>query len=57
MDVLNFEDKRDSIGKGHVEEEEEEKDDKNGDEEVPEEGTGMINQARMFLIGLSGAND
>lgn len=48
MDVLNFEDKGDSIGKGDMEEEEEgeeenEKDGKNGDEEVQEEGIGMIN--------------
>lgn len=58
MDVLNVEDKRDSIGKGHVEEQEEEKKDgENGDKGVQEEGTGTINQARMFLFGLSDVND
>lgn len=56
MDVLNFEDKGDSIGKGHVEEEEEEeneKDDKSGDGEVQDGGTGMISQAKTLLIGHS----
>lgn len=55
MDVLNSEDKGDSIGKADVKEEEEEngKDDKNRDEEVQEEGIGMISQASMFLISHS----
>lgn len=61
MDALNFEDKGDSTGKGDMEEEEEgeeenEKDGKNGDEEVQEEGIGMISQAKMFLIGHSDVN-
>lgn len=45
MDVLNFEDKGASTGKGMKEEEDEEnkKDGKNGDEEVQEEGAGMVN--------------
>lgn len=55
MDVLDSEDKGDSIGKAEVKEEEEEngKDDKNRDEEVQEEGIGMISQASMFLFGHS----
>lgn len=51
MDVLNVEDKGESVAKGDVEEEEEvgkEKDDKNGDEEAREEGTGRISRARML---------
>lgn len=55
MDILNFEDKGDSVGKADVKQEEEENgtDAKNGDEEVQEEGAGMISPARMFLIGRS----
>lgn len=53
MDVLDVEDKGDSIAKGDVEEEEREKDDKNGHGEVQEEGTGGNNRARMFLIAHS----
>lgn len=59
MDVLNVEDKGESVAKGDVEEEEEEeneKDDKNGDEEVHEEGTGRISRARMFPVGHSGVS-
>lgn len=55
MDVLNSKDKGDSIKSGHAEEEEN-GDDKNEDEEAQDRGKGMIDQARMFLIGPSDVN-
>lgn len=39
------------------EEVEEEKEDENGEEEEPEEEKGMMNQAKMFLIGHSDVSD
>lgn len=56
MDIPTLEDKGNDIGQEGVEEELEkkkEREDENEDEEVREEEKGMMNQAKLFLIGDS----